>query len=89
MWVLPLVAWRHRAGLSRVLVVWSSLLLLAYQSARGMPSSADDAVVWLGSAATVACAVVAIVALTTAAVARLRRQSAGSDGADAVPMLTP
>ena len=89
MWVLPLVAWRHRAGISRVLVVWSSLLLLAYQSARGMPSSADDAVVRLGSAVAVACAVVAIVGLSAAAGARLRRRPTGADDADAVPMLTP
>jgi len=85
MWVLPLVAWRHRAGVSRVLVVWSSLLLLAYQAARGMPSSAGDAVAWLGSLLTVSVALVAVVALTVIAVARLRRPRPVPP---AVPMLT-
>ncbi len=86
MWVLPLVAWRHRAGLSRILVLWSSALLLAYQSARGMPSSVGDAVAWLGSLLTVSVALAGVVALTAVAVARLRRRrSAPSE----VPMLTP
>ena len=87
MWVLPLVAWRHRAGVSRVLILWSSLLLLAYQAARGMPTSPDDAVAWLGSLGTVTCAVVGVVALTVAAVTRLR--SARPAHPDAVSMLTP
>ena len=85
MWVLPLVAWRHRAGVSRVLVLWSSLLLLAYQAARGMPSSAGDAVAWLGSLLTVSVALVAVVALTVIAVARLRRPRPVPP---TVPMLT-
>ena len=42
MWVLPLVAWRHRAGISRVLLVWSFLVLLAYQAARGHAAATID-----------------------------------------------
>jgi alpha-1,6-mannosyltransferase len=86
MWVLPLVAWRHRAGVSRILVVWSSLLLLAYQATRGMPSSAGDAIAWLGSLLTVVVALVAVVILTAVAISRLRRPRAAPP---AVPMLTP
>jgi MYXO-CTERM domain-containing protein len=87
MWVLPLVAWRHRAGISRALVVWSCLLLLAYQAAPGMPSSPADVVAWIGSLLTVVCAGAAIVALTTAALHRLR--GARPEPRGPVPMLTP
>ncbi|MFN8027034.1 MAG: glycosyltransferase 87 family protein [Acidimicrobiia bacterium] len=85
MWVLPLLAWRHHAGVSRVLIVWSSLLLLAYQSARGLPSSLGDTVAWVGSGATVAFATVALVGLTVEAARRLRRASAAPP--EPVPML--
>lgn len=86
MWVLPLVAWRHRAGMSRILVLWSSALLLAYQSARGMPSSAGDTIAWLGSLLTVVVALAAVVVLTAVAVARLRRRRPAPSE---IPMLTP
>jgi hypothetical protein len=76
MWVLPVVAWRHRAGISRAVIVWSSALLLAYQAARGMPSSLDDALAWLASFATVAIGIAAIVGLTLAALRRLRTPAA-------------
>jgi hypothetical protein len=75
MWILPLIAWRHRAGISRALLAWSALLLLAYQAARGMPSTAEDAAAWLGSLATVAVALVSIVGLSMVAVRRLRAQT--------------
>jgi hypothetical protein len=87
MWVLPIAAWRHRAGISRVLIVWSCLLLLAYQAARGMPSSLDDAVAWFGSLLAVVCAGAALIWLTAAAAQRLRAPRAAPP--DAVPMLTP
>lgn len=87
MWVLPLVAWRHRAGISRMLVVWSSLLLLAYQAARGMPSSVADTVAWFGSLLTVVVAGAAIVGLTITAARRLRAPRAAPP--DRIPMLTP
>jgi alpha-1,6-mannosyltransferase len=87
MWVLPLVAWRHRAGISRALVVWSCLLLLAYQAAPGLPASPDDLVAWIGSLLTVMCAGAAVVALTIAAVRRLRALRTAPS--DAIPMLAP
>ena len=34
MWVLPLAAWRYRAGVSRAVLVWSALLTVAYQAVR-------------------------------------------------------
>ncbi len=72
MWVLPLVAWRHRAGLSRVVLLWSCLLLVAYQGARGLPTTIDDAAAWLGSFVATAAAVTGLVGLSIAAIRRLR-----------------
>jgi hypothetical protein len=51
-----------------------------------MPSSAGDAIAWLGSLLTVVVALVAVVILTAVAISRLRRPRAAPP---AVPMLTP
>ncbi len=72
MWVLPIVAWRHRAGVSRAILVWSALLTVAYQAVRPMPTSVDDLAVWLISTVTLVFALVAIAMLAIAAVRRLR-----------------
>jgi hypothetical protein len=72
MWILPIAAWRHRAGVSRAVLAWSALLTVAYQAVRPMPTQPDDLAVWLVSMITLVFAVVAIGALTVAAVRRLR-----------------
>jgi hypothetical protein len=72
MWVLPLAAWRHRAGVSRAVLAWAALLTIAYQAVRPMPTGIDDLAVWLVSSVTLLFAAVAIVALAVAAVKRLR-----------------
>lgn len=71
-WVIPIAAWRHRAGISRVVLVWSALLTVAYQAVRPMPTTLEDQAVWLVSSATLLVALVAIVGLSVAAVQRLR-----------------
>jgi hypothetical protein len=73
-WVIPIAAWRHRAGISRAILVWSALLTLAYQSVRPMPSTPEELSVWLASSATLLFALVAIVGLSVAAVRRLRER---------------
>jgi hypothetical protein len=72
-WVLPIVVWRHRAGLSRLVLLWSALLVIAYQAGSGLPPDGDDVIPWLMSFVTVVVAVVAIVMLSIAAARRLRR----------------
>jgi hypothetical protein len=72
MWALPLAAWRHRAGVSRVVLAWSALLTVAYQAVRPMPTGVEDLAVWLVSSVTLLFAVVAVVTLAAAAVKRLR-----------------
>jgi hypothetical protein len=47
MWVIPIAAWRHRAGVSGAVLVWSALLTVAYQAVRPMPNAPDDLAVWL------------------------------------------
>jgi hypothetical protein len=87
MWVLPIVAWRHRAGVSRAILVWSALLTIAYQAVRPMPTSVDDLAVWLISMVTLVFAFVAIAMLAIAAVRRLRNPPAGTPSpARAIPM---
>ena len=71
-WVIPIAAWRHRAGISRAILVWSALLTIAYQAVRPMPTTPEDLAVWLVSSATLLVALVAIVGLSVAAVRRLR-----------------
>jgi hypothetical protein len=73
-WVIPIAAWRHRAGISRAVLVWSALLTVAYQAVRPMPASREDLAVWLVSGATLLFALVAIVGLSVAAVRRLRER---------------
>jgi hypothetical protein len=72
-WVLPILAWRHRAGISRLVVLWSALLVLAYQATGRIPSDADEFVPWIMSLATLAVAVGAIVVLSVAAERRIRQ----------------
>jgi len=72
MWVLPIAAWRHRAGVSRAVLVWSALLTIAYQAVRPLPSTPLDLAVWLTSAFTLLFALTAILLLTVAAVRRMR-----------------
>lgn len=84
MWVLPIVAWRNRAGVSRAVLVWSALLTVAYQAVRPMPTAIDDLAVWLVSMVALLFAFVAITMLTLAAVRRLRT-SEGADGPAATP----
>ncbi len=83
MWVIPLAAWRHRAGISRAVLVWSALLAIAYQSVGAMPTSVDDLLVWLVSSLTLLFALVTIIGLSVAAVRRLRTPSSPAP----VPML--
>ena len=71
-WVIPIAAWRHRAGISRAILVWSALLTIAYQAVRPMPTTAEDRAVWLVSGATLLFALVAIIGLVVAALRRLR-----------------
>ena len=71
-WVIPIATWRHRAGISRAILVWSALLTIAYQAVRPMPTTPEDLAVWLVSSATLLVALVAIVGLSVAAVRRLR-----------------
>ncbi len=71
-WVIPVAAWRHRAGISRVVLVWSALLTISYQAVRPMPATPEDLVVWLASSVTLLFAAVALVTLSVAAVRRLR-----------------
>jgi hypothetical protein len=73
-WVIPIAAWRHRAGISRAILVWSALLTIAYQAVRPMPTTPEDLAVWLVSSATLLFALVAIVGLSVAAVRRLRER---------------
>jgi hypothetical protein len=86
MWVLPLAAWRHRAGVSRAVLAWSALLTIAYQAVRPMPTSVDDLAVWLVSSVTLLFAAVAIVALAVAAVKRLRAPTRDVGQPAAVPV---
>jgi hypothetical protein len=79
MWVIPIAAWRHRAGVSRAVLVWSALLTIAYQAVRPMPTAPDDLAVWLVSMLTLLVAAVAIGGLAFAAVRRLRTPTAGAD----------
>jgi hypothetical protein len=72
MWVLPIAAWRHRAGVSRIVLVWSASLTIAYQAVRPMPTAPGDLAVWLVSMVTLVVAASAIVVLVVAAVRRLR-----------------
>ena len=71
-WVIPIAAWRHRAGISRAILVWSALLTVAYQAVRPMPTTPEDLAVWLVSSATLLFALVAIIGLVVAAMRRLR-----------------
>jgi hypothetical protein len=71
-WVLPIMAWRHRAGLSRIVLLWSAVLVIAYQATGAPPPDADDVIPWLMSLVALAIAAVAIVLLTVAATKRLR-----------------
>jgi hypothetical protein len=86
MWVLPLAAWRHRAGVSRTVLAWSALLTIAYQAVRPMPTGIDDLAVWLVSSVTLLFAAVAIVALAVAAVKRLRAPTSNAGRPAAVPV---
>jgi len=86
MWVIPIAAWRHRAGVSRAVLVWSGLLTIAYQAVRPMPTAPDDLAVWLASMVTLVFAVVAIGALAVAAVRRLRTPTAGTRATAPVPI---
>jgi hypothetical protein len=71
-WVLPILAWRHRAGMSRLVLFWSALLLIAYQAQGGLPSDAADVLPYLMSFVVVVVAVTAIVTLVVTAVRRGR-----------------
>lgn len=71
-WVIPIAAWRHRAGISRAVLGWSALLAVAAQSKHLIPSQPLGFVVWLMTFATVLFAAVSIVALTVAAIRRWR-----------------
>jgi hypothetical protein len=86
MWIIPIAAWRHRAGVSRAVLVWSALLTVAYQAVRPMPTQPDDLAVWLVSMITLVFSVVAIGALAVAAVRRLRAPTAGVDQTVPVPI---
>jgi hypothetical protein len=72
MWVIPIAAWRHRAGISRAVLVWAALLTISYQAVRPMPSTPEDLAVWLVSGVTLVFAFVALIGLAVAAVRRLR-----------------
>ena len=86
MWIIPIAAWRHRAGVSRAVLLWSALLTVAYQAVRPMPTQPDDLAVWLVSMITLVFAVVAIGALAVAAVRRLRTPTAGVEQTVPVPI---
>ncbi len=77
-WIIPVAAWRHRAGISRVVLVWSALLTIAYQAVRPMPATPEDLVVWLASSATLLFAAAAIVMLSVAALRRVRRPASAA-----------
>src|SRR4051794_5550014 len=86
MWVLPLAAWRHRAGVSRAVLAWSGLLTIAYQAVRPMPTNVEDLAVWLVSSVALLFAAVALVGLAVAAVRRLRAPTRGVDQPRALPV---
>ena len=86
MWVIPIAAWRHRAGVSRAVLAWAALLTIAYQAVRPMPTAPDDLAVWLVSTVTLVFAIVAIGALSLAAVRRLRTPPVGVDQTEPVPV---
>jgi hypothetical protein len=87
-WVLPILAWRHRAGISRLVVLWSALLVVSYQAARGLPADGDDVVPWLMAFVTLLVALGAITVLSMAAARRVRALGQPS-GEAAVPKLVP
>jgi hypothetical protein len=89
MWILPIAAWRHRAGVSRAVLVWSALLTLAYQAVTPRPAGAADHAIWLVSGLTLAFALVSIVALAAAAIRRLHSRPVARVGPPAaIPIET-
>jgi alpha-1,6-mannosyltransferase len=87
-WVLPILAWRHRAGISRLVLLWSAFLLLSYQAGRGLPPDGDDIVPWLMSFVALFFAAGAITMLSMAATRRIRTLGRRSEET-AVPKLAP